>query len=92
MSNKKISELSELTTPTTTDVFPVVNAGATKKAQLGNLPISTATQTALDGKQDTLVSGTNIKTVNSTSLLGSGNITIEQPTPTGSNLYLFYNY
>lgn len=27
-------------------------------------------------KQDTLVSGTNIKTINSTSLLGSGNITI----------------
>ena len=37
-------------------------------------PISTATQTALNAKQDTLVSGTNIKTVNSTSLLGSGNI------------------
>jgi hypothetical protein len=32
--------------------------------------------TALSGKQATLVSGTNIKTVNNTSLLGSGNITI----------------
>lgn len=31
----------------------------------------------LSTKQDTLVSGTNIKTVNNTSLLGSGNITIE---------------
>lgn len=30
-----------------------------------------------DYKQDTLVSGTNIKTINSTSLLGSGNIAIE---------------
>jgi hypothetical protein len=30
----------------------------------------------LTGKQDTLVSGTNIKTINSTSLLGSGDITI----------------
>ena len=39
-------------------------------------PISTATQTALDAKQATLVSGTNIKTINSTSILGSGNITI----------------
>ena len=39
-------------------------------------PVSTATQTALDAKQDTLVSGTNIKTVNSNSLLGSGNIEI----------------
>ena len=41
-------------------------------------PISTATQTALDGKQATLVSGTNIKTVNGQSLLGSGNISITE--------------
>ena len=39
-------------------------------------PISTATQTALDAKQDTLVSGTNIKTINGASLLGAGNIDI----------------
>jgi hypothetical protein len=32
-------------------------------------------QTALNAKQDTLVSGTNIKTVNGNSLLGSGNVT-----------------
>lgn len=31
----------------------------------------------ISGKQDTLVSGTNIKTINNTSILGSGNITIE---------------
>lgn len=31
---------------------------------------------ALSGKQDTLVSGTNIKTINNTSLLGSGNVSI----------------
>jgi hypothetical protein len=36
-------------------------------------PISTATQTALNAKQDTLVSSTNIKTINSTTVLGSGN-------------------
>jgi hypothetical protein len=41
-----------------------------------NKPVSTAQQTALNAKQDTLVSGTNIKTVNSTSLLGSGNIVL----------------
>lgn len=39
-----------------------------------NKPVSTATQTALDAKQATLVSGTSIKTLNGTSLLGSGNI------------------
>lgn len=32
--------------------------------------------TALNNKQDTLVSGTSIKTINNTSLLGSGNISI----------------
>lgn len=32
--------------------------------------------TAISGKQDTLVSGTNIKTLNNASLLGSGNVSI----------------
>jgi hypothetical protein len=36
-----------------------------------------AYRTALLARQATLVSGTNIKTINGTSLLGSGNITIE---------------
>lgn len=31
----------------------------------------------VDDKQDTLVSGTNIKTINNQSLLGSGNIDIQ---------------
>lgn len=33
--------------------------------------------TALNTKQDTLISGTNIKTINNTSLLGTGNINIQ---------------
>ena len=41
---------------------------------------------ALATKQDTLVSGTNIKTVNNNSLLGSGNITIQgEPGPQGQS-------
>lgn len=48
-----------------------------------NKPISTATQTALNTKQDTLVSGTNIKTINNESLLGDGNITISTTTNWG---------
>ena len=35
-----------------------------------------ASSSSLSGKQDTLVSGVNIKTINNESLLGSGNITI----------------
>ena len=41
-----------------------------------NKPVSNATQTALNGKQATLVSATNIKTINSTCLLGAGDIAI----------------
>ena len=35
-----------------------------------------ATKTELNSKQDTLISGTNIKTINGNSILGSGDITI----------------
>ena len=39
-------------------------------------PVSTAQATAIALKQDTLVSGTNIKTINGNSILGSGNLAI----------------
>ena len=35
-----------------------------------------ATSTQLDGKQDALVSATNIKTINGASILGSGDLTV----------------
>jgi len=47
----------------------------------GLLPAQTDLQSALNAKQDTLVSGTNIKTINSTSLLGSGDIVIAGSSP-----------
>lgn len=53
------------------DIFDASNY-YTKSETSGATQISTA----LSDKQDTLVSGTNIKTVNNTSLLGSGDITI----------------
>lgn len=46
-------------------------------------------QDLLDEKQDTLVSGTNIKTINNTSLLGSGNITISSGVDNEVQLYNF---
>ena len=46
----------------------------TGTAQVGGVGIANTTQVA--AKQDTLVSGTNIKTINSTSILGSGNIAV----------------
>ena len=39
-------------------------------------PSQKAVKTAVDAKQDTLVSGTNIKTINGNSVLGSGDLTI----------------
>ena len=50
-------------------------------AQAGDLTnyyTKTETNTLLNGKQATLVSGTNIKTINNESILGSGNIDIQE--------------
>ena len=67
--------------------YPLLRAQSTTKSDVGlsNVdntsdlakPISIATQSALNTKQSTLVSGTNIKTVNNKNLLGSGNVHIE---------------
>lgn len=46
-------------------------------------------QDLLDEKQDTLVSGINIKTINNTSLLGSGDITISGGGDNEAQLYNF---
>lgn len=55
-----------------------VGLGNVDNTSDANKPISTATQTALNAKQDTLVSGTSIKTINSASILSSGNINLPQ--------------
>lgn len=44
-----------------------------------------------NGKQNALVSGTNIKTVNSTSLLGSGNIAVQPTLVSGTNIKTINN-
>lgn len=59
-------------TTTTAGVMTSAQAEALENAttSISNL------ETSVDGKQDTLVSGTNIKTINGESLLGEGNIEI----------------
>lgn len=47
------------------------------KADTATTYTKTEVDTALSGKQATLVSGTNIKTINNESILGSGNIDIQ---------------
>jgi hypothetical protein len=60
-----------ITSTTATHTFNLPTASAANRGAL-----SSADWTTFNGKQDALVSGTNIKTINSTSLLGSGNIAI----------------
>ena len=55
-------------------------------------PSEDAVFDALALKQATLVSATNIKTINGNSLLGSGNITISGGGGVGSSLYLYNNF
>jgi len=78
MASKQIANLTA-GTPISTDVIPKQIADASieaEKVTFASLPISDATQTALNLKQDLLVSGTNIKTINSNSLVGAGNVNV----------------
>jgi hypothetical protein len=58
-----------ISSATDTHTFNLPTASATNRGALSSADWST-----FNGKQDTLTSGTNIKTINSTSILGSGNI------------------
>jgi len=60
-----------ISSATDTHTFNLPTASAANRGAL-----SAANWSTFNGKQDALVSGTNIKTINSTSLLGSGNIVI----------------
>ena len=80
----RITDFPELVTATGNDLLVTVDIAndLTKKIKLENLPTSIATTAALAAKQNLLVSGTNIKTLNSVSLLGSGDIVLAA-TPSG---------
>ena len=63
-------------TATTTSINNVLTAHTANTA----IHVTSSDKTTWSGKQDALVSGTNIKTINGASILGSGNIEIEQGT------------
>jgi hypothetical protein len=74
----------------TDDIDDTASNRYTDDTDIARLANTSGTNTGdqdLSGKQDTLVSGTNIKTINSTSLLGSGNIAISA----GSSLIIDTN-
>jgi hypothetical protein len=81
----RITDFPELIAPTGNDLLVTVDIAndLTKKVKLDNLPISLPALTALATKQDSLVSGVTIKTVNSQSLLGAGDIPIPIVNPSG---------
>lgn len=72
--------------------------GATWGSITGTLSSQTDLQTALDSKQDDLVSGTNIKTINGSSVLGSGDLPVgggihlQRNTISGGYVNLFITY
>ena len=83
MSDAKISALTSYTTPLDADVLPIVDTAnnATKKISWSSI------KTALTSVfQPVLVSGTSIKTVNSTTLLGSGDVAVQATLVSGTNI------
>lgn len=64
-----------------------VNNALTAHTTNSDIHVTTSDKSTWNGKQDALVSGTNIKTVNGNSLLGSGDITVQTlPTVQGTTL------
>ncbi|MFM2204464.1 MAG: hypothetical protein RLZZ605_1428 [Bacteroidota bacterium] len=71
-------------------IYTTTSAVATQiTTALSSYATTSSLTSGLATKQDTLVSGTNIKTVNSTSLLGSGNVSVE-PTITAGTTSQYY--
>lgn len=64
-----------ITVNTTSNIISDYSTGAINLADSGTL----ATKEEVKNKQDKLVSGTNIKTVNGNSLLGEGDVVIDTP-------------
>jgi len=61
-----------------------IGTGAVSSTEFGYLDgVTSAIQTQLNAKQATLVSGTNIKTINGATVLGAGDITIAGNPPSG---------
>ena len=69
-----------------TSAVTEVNTALTAHTADTTVHVTSSDKTTWNGKQDALVSGTNIKTVNNTSLLGSGNISTLQASLDGTTL------
>ena len=64
-----------------------INDALTAHTTNTDIHVTTSDKSTWSGKQDALVSGTNIKTINGTSILGSGNLDVQTlPTVQGTTL------
>ena len=91
-----VTNVSALTLGTTgTDLSSTVANSTTTPVITLNVPTASAANrgalsstdwSTFNGKQDALVSGTSIKTVNSTSLLGSGDVAVQATLVSGTNI------
>lgn len=71
-----------------TSAVTQVNDALTAHTANTTIHVTSSDKSTWNGKQDALVSGTNIKTINSTSILGSGNIATLQASLDGTTLVL----
>lgn len=70
-----------------TSAVTAVNDTLTAHTADTGIHVTTSDKSTWSGKQDALVSGTNIKTINNQSILGSGNIDVQTlPTVSGTTL------
>ena len=83
-THQSLADLGITATATELNVLDGITADTTELNYVDG--VTSNIQTQLNTKQATLVSGTNIKTVNGTSLLGSGDITVSSlPSQTGQS-------
>jgi hypothetical protein len=83
MADLKISQLTAKGTPiANTDLVEISESDGAG----GYVTKSVTGANIIGSKQDTLVSGTNIKTINSTTLLGSGNLAVQPTLVSGTNI------
>ena len=83
--NLSLSKITDVTaTSTEVNVLDGITASTTELNYVDG--VTSNIQTQLNSKQATLVSGTNIKTINNNSILGSGNLDIDGlPSQTGQS-------
>lgn len=80
------ADLSASDLPTGIDAAKI-GSGTVSNTEFGYLDgVTSAIQTQINATQEKLISGTNIKTVNSNSLLGSGDVAVQATLVSGTNI------